>query len=310
MKNSKQALKKYLLAAIGLIGLIGLAACGPRKIPDDKMALIIRDVFLVNAYKEQTSLDFSLDSVDIYEPILEHYGYTNNDFRRSLNSMALKKSSRLSELIDQATADIAAENNFYKSRDRIKAQIDSALTAMYRDTVYRRVASPIVVKRKGVSDSLRLQFAVQPGSYRLQYAYRIDSADANGYIPNRYSLLDSLGKSVQNRSTALARYRHTEYSGDIAVVSGQDSLRIWLADYSAAPNRPDITVDSIYLIHTAPADQNRDRYVREMLGFDAKDTYLPYDIPRWPAPDSGALYILLPDGQSPVPPDSTGRAEF
>ncbi len=295
--------KKYLSAALALTFL--LTACGPRKIPDDKMALIIRDIFLVNAYKEQAELDFSLDSVDIYEPILGRYGYTNDDFRRSLNSMALKKSSRLSELIDQATADIAAENTTYQTQSRLRARIDSALLAMYRDTVYRRQTPPIVVSRKAVADSLLLQIPVQEGSYRLKYAYLIDSADVNSYIPNRYFLLDSLGKTVSTRSSALTRYKRSEYNSEIRVIPGQDSLRIRLADYSAATARPDIAVDSIYLIYTAPISQNRDRYVKEMLGFDPEETYRPYGVSPWPAPDSGALFILLP-----VPPDSTGGAEL
>jgi hypothetical protein len=296
--------KKYLPAAIGFLFL--LTACGPRKIPDDTMALIIRDVFLVNTYQEQATLGFSPDTVDIYEPILDHYGYTNDDFRRSLNEMALKKSSRLSELIEQAAADIEVENMFYQNRDKLKARIDSALMAMYPDTVYRRDASPLVVKRKGrATDSLRLQIPVEEGTYRLQYAYLIDSADLNYYIPNRYNLLDSLGKSVQSRTVALTRYRPSRYSTDIAVGAGEDSLRIWLADYASAAERPEITVDSIYIVYTAPLLRNRDRYVKEMVGFDADTTYLPYGISPWPAPDSGALHILLP-----VRADSTGRAEL
>jgi hypothetical protein len=300
--------KRLLPAAIGLMLLLG--ACGPRIIPDDTLALIIRDVFLVNAYQEQAGLGFSLDSVDIYEPILDRYGYTNEDFRRSLNSMALKKSSRLSELIDLATADIAAENDLFVARDRLQARIDSALLAMYRDTVYRREGPPIVVRRKSDTDSLRLQFPARQGSYRLEYAYRIDSADANGYIPGRYYVLDSLDRSLLSRSTTLSRYRHTKYGVDIAAGSGADSLRIWLADYSTALFRPDITVDSIYVIYTAPLVENRDRYVRQMLGFDPRDTlYRPYGISLWPAPDSGALHILLPVEPS-VQADPADRAEL
>lgn len=289
-------LKKYLLAALS--AAFALTACGPRTIPDEQLALIIRDVFLVNAYQEQAGLDINLDSVDIYEPILDRYGYTNDDFRRSLNQMALKKSSRLSELIDQATADIAAENDLYQGRDRLRARIDSTLEARYLDTVFWRPAPPIVVGRKADIDSLLLELAAREGTYRLNFGYLIDSADANGYVPSRFYLRDSTGRNVGSRSSALTRHRRSTYRTEITSPRGADSLLIRLADYTSAPQRPDIAVDSILLVYSAPIEVNRDRYVHEMLGFDAGESYLPYDIPLWPAPDSGALHVLLPVGRA------------
>jgi len=285
-------LKKYLLAALS--AAFALTACGPRTIPDQQLALIIRDVFLVNAYQETEHPDIDIDSVDIYEPILDRYGYTNDDFRRSLNQMALKKSSRLSELIDQATADIAAENDLYQGRDRLRARIDSTLEARYLDTVFWRPASPIVVRRMADIDSLLLELTAEEGTYRLSFAYLIDSTDANGYVPSRFYLRDSTGRNAGSRSSALTRHRRSTYRTEIAALATADSLLIRLADYTSAPTRPDIAVDSILLVHTAPVAVNRDRYVHEMLGFDASDTYLPYDIPLRSAPDSGALHILLP----------------
>ena len=288
----KDSIKYGFLACLGLFFL--MTACGPRTIPDKKLALIIRDVFIVNAYKDYTDdLDFSVDTVDIYEPILEQYGYTTEDLRHSLNRMAMKKSSRLSELIDQATADIEAENNYYAGEKRLQAQIDSSLISLYRDTVYVRDSSRTVRDRAVAADSLRIIIPAEEGTYRLSYNYLIDSADMNNYIPMRYYVKDSLGKQVLTRASALTRHRPSTYSADIYAAERADTLEVLLADYSATLRRPYITIDSVLITYTPPLAKTKIRYVRENLGFDP-DTYLPYGISIYPAPDSGALHLVGP----------------
>ncbi len=131
---------RYKTLIIGLLGLLALTACVPRRIPDRDMEAIIRDIFLVNAYRASVASPQTrtiIDSADIYTPILSDYGYDLDAFRRTIDRWALKKSSKLSELIEAATVDIRRENQIYLRRQRVLERLDTLATEHYRDSVYR-----------------------------------------------------------------------------------------------------------------------------------------------------------------------------
>lgn len=62
-----------------LILILALASCAcnrSRNIPDDELVAITRDIFLSNAFRESLLSGIPMtDSVDIYTPIFEKYGY-------------------------------------------------------------------------------------------------------------------------------------------------------------------------------------------------------------------------------------------
>ena len=65
-----------------LAALLVFAACDkPKNIPDDKLTAIVGDLFLANAYWDiHGDYRFIRDSIDIYSPIFEQYGFTPKDF--------------------------------------------------------------------------------------------------------------------------------------------------------------------------------------------------------------------------------------
>ena len=70
-------MKRLLICAVVILSVFG---CARRKEIDDKtLALIFRDAYITNAYLGVNYIN--LDSIMVYEPILDKYGYTPEDLR-------------------------------------------------------------------------------------------------------------------------------------------------------------------------------------------------------------------------------------
>jgi len=299
VKNgSIKRLTAYLLGM-----LFFLTACGPREIPDQDMEGIIHDIFLVNAYVGQYQMGkIGTDSVDIYEPILEKYGYDAEDFRYSMERMTLKKSSRLAELIDKATADIKAENDFYEARARIAERVDTLIGDFYRDTVLQRV-EPFWVRNPRDRDSLRILTAAEAGKYRVKYGYLIDSTDKSSYLSMRYNLKDSTGRNIYNNSRGLTRDT-VRRDMDVTFDANERacSLELILAHYSDNIKNIGIRIDSLFVLHEPPLDSTRTRYWRDRFGSYTARPYPPrYETEK----DSSTLYLMPPHR-----PEPAGRTEL
>ena len=68
---------KYILTLV--VGIFVLVGCSDKRIiSDSDLEKITEEMFLVNAYASAHSIN--TDSLDIYTPILQKYGYTQEDF--------------------------------------------------------------------------------------------------------------------------------------------------------------------------------------------------------------------------------------
>lgn len=301
VKNNR--IGKYTAFLLGTLFL--LTACGPREIPDDKMEGIIHDIFLVNAYVKEYRGDAKIDtdSTDIYTPVFKKYGYTADDFRYSMERMALKKSSRLGELIDNATSDIKIENAFYEGRARILERVDSIVATSYQDTVLFRPDS-VWFKKIKLKDSLKISLPATEGKYYITYDYMVDTTDNAHFLTARYKLLDSLGKSVYGNSRTITRGGVTKKM-DISfhAESKADTLELILADYPKAATRMAIRIDSLLIVHEIPLKEARSRYWRDQLYLYSREKFSPYyeSIQK----DSSTLYIV-----PPLRPDTTSRTDL
>ena len=293
---------KNALIKRGFILLLGISflmtACGPKEIPDDKMADIIHDVFLVNAYYTQfQSGKIKTDSVDIYGPVLEKYGYTVEDFRYSIERMTLKKSSRISELIDEATADIKKENDFFTYRQRMREKIDTLIGDYYQDTVYRRPDSTWV-RNTRLKDSLTITIPVKKGNYTIQYNYLLEGRDRE-YLTMEYDQKDSLGKSAGNSSRQFSRQDGANKM-NVSFVANFNAreLEVLLVDYPSHAEKLAVRIDSVLITHIPPLEEKRPRFWKDLRDISDEE-FTAYDfIPQ----DSSALYIV-----PPLRPDTARR---
>ncbi|MBR4775141.1 MAG: DUF4296 domain-containing protein [Bacteroidales bacterium] len=141
------------LLYIGLALLLA-ASCGPRIIKRAKMERILADMLVQD---QQIKLDFDLkkqaDSCLVYEGIFEQYGYTTEDFRRSL-AYYLKDASRMEKMMGEVAEDLEA---------RAKEAKKQAFQEEWRENFIRAYSAPLdtaVYPRPPMRmiDSLRLRY--------------------------------------------------------------------------------------------------------------------------------------------------------
>ncbi len=166
---------KQIIYAILTLTLLVTASCDSRKtIPDKELAAIFHDAMIVNAYLGQKQL--KLDSLNIYEPIFKHYGYTTEDVRYTIAGFLRRKSANLSDVVDEMIQRIEEE---YEELEIAVAKLDTIEHAAQRHAMRRLVQdTAIVVKR--ARDTVKLHYEVPfegAGEYQISGCYTIDSLD-------------------------------------------------------------------------------------------------------------------------------------
>ena len=161
-------MKKTLYIAL-LVALLGVVGCAKKNIiPDDTLAKIFHDAFVVNAYIGEKRIN--LDSLQIYEPIFNRYGYTANDVVYTVGNFSRRKSARLGTVVEQAISRLEQESKEYKKKvvilDTIRSvAVRTSIRDIYRDTL---------IKAKKRADSTALHIEITPipqGEYTISYSY-------------------------------------------------------------------------------------------------------------------------------------------
>lgn len=79
-------MKAFRHIVLALVGAAFLAlSCGPRVIPRGKLTDIYADMFLTDQWlRENPEVSKTADTLLVYEPIFRRYGYTTDDYLRSV----------------------------------------------------------------------------------------------------------------------------------------------------------------------------------------------------------------------------------
>lgn len=150
---------------------VALLAGGCRKeniIPDDVLADIFHDAFLVNAYTGVKRVN--LDSLQIYEPIAARYGYKLEDIRATIGNFSRRKSARLGTVVEKAISRLEAESKIYAQKVVILDTVRNASIRALTQDVY----CDSLIEARLRSDSTLLELVVEPvhpGEYNISYNY-------------------------------------------------------------------------------------------------------------------------------------------
>lgn len=160
------------------------AECRRNKvIPDDTLADIFHDSFLANSYVGVSRID--LDSLQIYEPIFEKYGYTSKDVRYTVGNFSRRKSARLGNVVERAISRLDEEGKVLEQQVVILDTISNVAVRTMRRTI---LADSLREIRKA-ADSTRLRIEIEPvavGEYNVSYEYEYGE-DISKY-PRRSSM--------------------------------------------------------------------------------------------------------------------------
>lgn len=148
----------------------------PKIIPDDELAQIFHDAFLVNSLLNRT--DAKRDSLLVYEPLFESYGYTTEDVRYTIGNFSKRKSARLSDVVEQSISLLESEGERLNRAVAALDTVNNVAVRTSRRTIYSD--SLICVKRLKDTADLRITIdSIRPGTYTIRTNYEIDSLDEN-----------------------------------------------------------------------------------------------------------------------------------
>lgn len=246
--------------------LCGMVACsGPKAIPDKDLVKIFHDAFLANAYISECNI--TQDSLLLYEPILERHGYTVEDMQFTVRTIASRKSSRLSDLVGQASEILEQEYKSHSYKLIVLDTIDNVAKRYYTNTIF----SDSLIKVRRLSDSAKLHIVIEdlvPGDYSISCDYLIDTTDENRNSRVEAYLKKKDGTVDMRHTLMLSRYRESKYSRKYSVDTSHTELHINMFYHHEKdePMRPGVTLKNFVVTRIIPTEQAVDSLFGEQMG--------------------------------------------
>lgn len=256
----KRLIRLFCLAA----AVAALGSCArDRVIPDDELARIFRDAYLINAYVSDQGL--KIDSLELYEPVFNRYGYTAEDVRYTIGNFSRRKSAKLSDVVEQSIQLLEKESAYYKYEVGVLDTIDNVARRRFSRTVY--TDSLIRVNRLKDTARLRLRIPnVRPGEYRVSFDYLVDSLDEN-YSPRMQMWFVGTDSSRLNEySTTLRKLSRENLSRPLQADTSARAMVISLYGSRERLKRPQITVYDLKVTYTPETEDAVDSLYIEQLG--------------------------------------------
>ena len=253
---------KYLRHSL-LIALCALGAGACKRhtiIPDEKLALIFHDAFLVNAY---TDREAKRDSLNLYEPIFSRYGYTTADVQYTIGNFSKRKSARLGDVVERAIVLLEQEGKYYDREVMILDTIDRVAER----TQTRHLYADSAVRVRTLADTARLRIALDaaPGSYTVELDYRVDSLDRNGRMRGAVWLEKRDGTRTNIVTTTLWRNRSEHFKRTFKADTTHRRLHVDWVQFDETPRQPSVTVSDLRIDYTPETAAAVDRLYDEQL---------------------------------------------
>ncbi len=255
----------FQAAALLSIALGAMGCDGPKAIPDKDLVNIFHDAFLANAYMAESKI--TEDSLLLYEPILERYGYSVEDMQFTVRTIASRKSSRLSDLVSQASHILEEESKLYNYQLMVLDTVDNVAKRRYT----RTVAQDSLIRVRKLSDTAKLHIVIDeliPAEYSVTFDYYIDTTDEN-----RNSRVEAYFKTRDDKTSMrhtmmLSRYREGKYTRKFTADTSHVELHINMFYHPTNEElkRPDIKITNFKVTRVIATEQAVDSLYDAQMG--------------------------------------------
>lgn len=262
--NIRIALRSALMAvALVALTVAGGSCSKNHVIPDKELEVILREMFLTNAIVTNQRLD--VDSAEIYHPILEKHGYTEDDFFMTLANFQKRKSARLSHVLENTITSLENLSAGYEQNVRDLKYIDSLAKSQCISQVYFKER----VRVTRLKDTARLKITLpikNEGEYRVSYNYFIDTLDVNERLQSSVAVFDTLDNRTYYVRHTLSKGERKKALHTIVPKPASKELYLQLADYALREDEPNITIDSLE-IRYIPSSEVALRHMDSLMQF-------------------------------------------
>lgn len=267
---------------------VGSGCQEQRVIPDKDLVNIFHDAYLANAYIDESGI--SDDSLYLYEPIFERYGYTVEDMRHTLKTFSERKSALLSDLMVEVSDRLEKEAKAEQRKIVVLDTIDNVAKRRYTRTVYED--SLIHVKRLRDTNKLRITIGdLVPAEYTINFDYYIDTLDENRNSRVEVYALQGDTLETLRHTMMLSRYREGSYTRKLNIDSMHTEIFIDMYYHPQHEERkvPDVKIKNFRVVRVIPVATAVDSLYQQqlnlrlfnydlMMGFPA-DTLSEVDAP-------------------------------
>ena len=252
----------YLSAAVLLLTSVGCQH--NREIHDEDLIKIFHDAYLANAYIGEKGIHE--DSLFLYEPIFERYGYTVKDMQHTLKTFSKRKSALLSDLMVEVSKQLEQEARIEGRKIVVLDTIDNVAKRRYTRTVYED--SLIRVKRLRDTNKLRITINdLATGDYTITFDYLIDTLDENRN--SRVEVYALAGDTLETlrHTMMLSRYRQSSYTRRLSIDSTHTEIHIdmYYHPQNEESKLPDITIRNFKVIRVLPTSVSVDSLYQKQL---------------------------------------------
>ncbi|MEG1621981.1 MAG: DUF4296 domain-containing protein [Alistipes sp.] len=237
--------------------------CSQHKIiPDDELAMIFRDAFLANAYT--TTQGIQVDSLNLYEPIFKHHGYTTDDVQYTIGNFSKRKSARLGDVVERAITMLEDENAYLSHEVAILDTIDHVARKFFMRPLLR----DSLIRVYALKDSMRLRFtldSIRPGDYTVRVRYLVDSTDENQYLRASAWFERAGGGATGNYTITLRRESKELFEHTFVADTSERRLIIDFWQLQGKRKRPHMTLQHVEVDYTPPAREVLDSLYERQL---------------------------------------------
>ncbi len=257
-------MKKILLSLLLFFAMIAPSCSRRATIPDNELAMIFRDAFLANAYVYNMKIDF--DTLQVYQPIFDKYGYSAEDVAYTVGSFSNRKSARLSDVVEQSIKLLESQADDYSHETMILDSIEArALRYTTKDFYYNER-----VEFYSMRDTSKLEIILEdltPGSYRITFDYLVDSLDNNvgSYRAMNWVVKPGTEEKRGLSSTFLRKGHDGSYVRTLELDTLTSKVVLLLADSYEAKRTPHVTFNDIRVSYTPPVDIAVDKLFKDKL---------------------------------------------
>lgn len=237
---------------------------GPKVIPDNDLINIIHDAYIANAYMNECNI--REDSLYVYEPIFQRYGYTMTDMQYTLRTFNERKSAMLSDIMSEVYRRLDAESDIEAAKMVVLDTIDNIAKRTYTRTIY----ADSLIRAKRMKDTTKLRITIEdlvPGEYTVSFTYFIDTLDENrNSRVEAYALRNDSTQSLRH-TLMLSRYREGKYSRKFSIDTSHKELFInmFYHPMNEESALPDITITDFKVVRVLPLEVSIDSLYQHQL---------------------------------------------
>ncbi len=264
-------MKRYIYLYI-MLPMVTLVGCSRNiVISDGELAQIFSDAFLVNAYIIVN--DMKLDSLNIYEPVFERYGYTTEDVQYTIGNFSKRKSARLGNVVERAIAILEEKGSQFDREIAIVDTVSAITRRMQRRDVYYRDEVFIDSQRDTINMLVTIP-DIKPGDYILTFDYLVDSLDQNNGAYRTRSWFETGEKQNDfdrdrhdEKSSYLQRNKVLTHRRTFEVDREYENMSLVLIDLLGKKKAPHIKIRDIRVSYTPTAEISERETFDDMLNF-------------------------------------------